>query len=160
MGARLRIESDRTDGGEAVGVLSVAGGVLSGVDIAPEQVPLAIDEFPLIMAIAAVAEGVTRIRGASELRVKESDRIAVMCRELSRLGIDVEERDDGAVVTGGAVRGGTVDSHGDHRVAMSLAVLGLAAEAPVSIENAEWIETSYPGFVDDMRALGAAMSWE
>lgn len=160
MGARLRIDADRTDGGEAAGVLSVAGGVLSGVDIAPEQVPLAIDEFPLIMAIAAVAEGVTRIRGASELRVKESDRIAVMCRELSRLGVEVEERDDGAIVTGGAVRGGTVDSHADHRVAMSLAVLGLAADAPVSIENAEWIETSYPGFVDDMRALGAVMAWE
>jgi 3-phosphoshikimate 1-carboxyvinyltransferase len=123
-------------------------------------VPQAIDEFPLLMALAAAAEGITRIRGASELRVKESDRIAVMCRELARLGVAVEELDDGAIITGGPVRGGEVDSHGDHRVAMSFAVLALVAEAPVTIDNAEWIETSYPGFVDDMTALGAEMLWE
>ncbi|NBD96391.1 MAG: 3-phosphoshikimate 1-carboxyvinyltransferase [Gammaproteobacteria bacterium] len=160
MGASIGIEGDRTEGGEPLGRVSVEGGALSGVDIAPELVPLAIDEFPLIMAMAAAAEGVTRIRGASELRVKESDRIAVMCRELARLGVQVEEFDDGAAVTGGRVRGGEVDSHGDHRVAMSFAVLALVAEAPVAIDNAEWIETSYPGFVDDMRALGAEMVWE
>ncbi|RFF30908.1 3-phosphoshikimate 1-carboxyvinyltransferase [Wenzhouxiangella sediminis] len=160
MGAQVAIEGDRTDGGEPLGRLTVEGSALAGIDIAPEQVPLAIDEFPLIMALAAAAEGVTRIRGASELRVKESDRIAVMCRELARLGVAVEELDDGAVVTGGPVRGGEVDSHGDHRVAMSLAVLALVAEAPVTIDNAEWIETSYPGFVEDIRALGAEMVWE
>lgn len=160
MGARVAIEDDRIEGGEPLGRLSVEGGVLSGVDIAPEQVPLAIDEFPLIMAMAAAAEGVTRIRGAGELRVKESDRIAVMCRGLARLGVAVEELDDGAVVTGGAVRGGEVDSHGDHRVAMSFAVLALVAEAPVAIDNAEWIRTSYPGFLEDMRGLGAEMEWE
>ena len=160
MGAQVDIRSDQADGGEPLGRLRVEAGSLSGVDIAPELVPLAIDEFPLIMALAAVAEGRTRIRGASELRVKESDRIAVMCRELARLGVEVEELDDGAIVSGGAVRGGKVDSHGDHRIAMSFAVLALAAEAHVAIENAEWIETSYPGFVDDMRALGAEMVWE
>lgn len=160
MGAKLEIEGHRADGGEPVGRLTVEGAGLSGVDIAPEQVPQAIDEFPLLMALAAAAEGTTRIRGASELRVKESDRIAVMCRELARLGVDVEELDDGAIVTGGPVLGGAVDSHGDHRVAMSLAVLALVAEAPVAIDNAEWIRTSYPGFVDDMRALGAEMVWE
>jgi len=84
----------------------------------------------------------------------------VMCRELFRLGVEVEELDDGAIVTGGRIRGGRVESHGDHRVAMSLAVLALAAEGPVEIDNAEWIRTSYPGFVDDMRALGAEMAWE
>lgn len=160
MGANIRIAVDETQGGEPLGRLGVESGSLAGIDIAPELVPLAIDEFPLIMALAAAAEGVTRIRGASELRVKESDRIAVMCRELARLGVAVEERHDGAIITGGRVRGGSVDSHGDHRVAMSLAVLALVAEGPVSIDNAEWIRTSYPGFVDDLRALGAEMVWE
>lgn len=159
MGAFLDIDSDQSEGGEPLGRLLVEAGSLSGVDIAPEQVPLAIDEFPLLMALAAAADGRTRIRGASELRVKESDRIAVMCRELSRLGAEVEELDDGAVITGGRVRGGEVDSHGDHRVAMSLAVLALVADGPVTIDNAQWIQTSYPGFVDDMRALGAEMEW-
>ena len=160
MGAAVEIDAEQTEGGEPLGRLIVEAGALSGVDIAPELVPLAIDEFPLVMALAAAAEGRTRIRGASELRVKESDRIAVMCRELSRLGAEVEELDDGAVITGGRIRGGEVDSHGDHRVAMSLAVVALVADGPVAIENAEWIQTSYPGFVDDMRELGAEMSWE
>lgn len=160
MGARLRIDGDQTTGGEPLARLVARGAALVGIDIAPELVPLAIDEFPLLMAMAAAAEGRTRVRGASELRVKESDRIAVMCRELARLGVEVEELEDGAVITGGRVRGGEVDSHGDHRVAMSLAVLALVAEAPVAIDNAEWIRTSYPGFVEDMRALGAEMEWE
>lgn len=159
MGAGLVTEGDQTEGGEPLGRLTVSASSLSGVDIAPDLVPLAIDEFPLIMALAAAAGGRTRVRGASELRVKESDRIAVMCRELARLGVELEELDDGAIITGGRIRGGEVDSHGDHRVAMSLAVLGLVAEGPVAIDNAEWIETSYPGFVDDMRALGAEMEW-
>ncbi|WP_376696482.1 3-phosphoshikimate 1-carboxyvinyltransferase [Wenzhouxiangella sp. EGI_FJ10305] len=160
MGAGLVMEGDQTEGGEPLGRLTVSASSLSGVDIAPDLVPLAIDEFPLIMALAAAAGGRTRVRGASELRVKESDRIAVMCRELARLGVELEELDDGAIITGGRIRGGEVDSHGDHRVAMSLAVLGLVAEGPVAIDNAEWIETSYPGFVDDMRALGAEMEWK
>jgi len=160
MGAGLTIEDGQTEGGEPLGRLGVVASALTGVDIAPDLVPLAIDEFPLIMALAAAAAGRTRIRGASELRVKESDRIAVMCRELGRLGVAVEELDDGAVITGGRVQGGEVDSHGDHRVAMSLAVLALVAEGPVAIDNAEWIRTSYPGFVGDMTVLGARMAWE
>ncbi len=160
MGAMMKIDSDQTRGGEPLGRLTVRAAALSGVDIAPEKVPVAIDEFPLVMAVAAAAEGRTRIRGAGELRVKESDRIAVMCRELSRMGVRVEELDDGAIVTGGAVRGGEVDSHGDHRVAMSLAVLALVAETPVVINDAQWIETSYPAFVADMKELGAEMEWE
>lgn len=160
MGAGVQIEGDQTAGGEPLGRLIVKADSLAGVDIAPDLVPLAIDEFPLVMALAAAADGRTRIRGARELRVKESDRIAVMCRELARLGVAVEEFDDGAVIDGGRVSGGEVDSHGDHRVAMSLAVLALAAEGPVAIDNAEWIRTSYPGFVDDMTALGAEMEWK
>jgi len=160
MGAEVEIRPDAMVGNEPVGTLIAHSSGLSGLDIPPDWVPLAIDEFPIIMALAAAAEGTTRITGAEELRVKESDRLAVMCRELARLGVSVEESADGAIVHGGRVEGGTVDSHGDHRIAMSLAVLGLVAQAPVLIENAEWIRTSYPGFVDDFRALGAVMYWE
>ncbi len=159
MGAQVACERTAGEPEEPAGDLTIEAGPLDGVDIAPELVPLAIDEFPVLMVLAARARGTTRIRGARELRVKESDRLAVMCRELARLGVSVEEWPDGADVVGGHVRGGRVDSHGDHRIAMSLAVLALAAEAPVEIENAEWIRTSYPGFVDDMRALGAEMEW-
>ena len=159
MGADLERTEVSGGEGEPSGHLRVRSGRLVGVTIAPEWVPLAIDEFPVLMALAACAEGTTRIRGAEELRVKESDRLAVMCRELSQLGVQVTEHPDGADISGGPVRGGRADSHGDHRIAMSLAVLGLVADGPVEIENAEWIRTSYPGFVDDMRALGAEMEW-
>jgi 3-phosphoshikimate 1-carboxyvinyltransferase len=159
MGAQMACERTTGELEEPAGDLTVEAGQINGVDIAPEQVPLAIDEFPVLMVLAACARGTTRIRGAEELRVKESDRLAVMCRELARLGVCVEEFADGADVAGGKVRGGRVDSHGDHRIAMSLAVLALAADAPVEIENAEWIRTSYPDFVDDMRTLGAEMEW-
>lgn len=160
MGAELKIVSEQAAGGEPVGRVSVRAADLNGVDIAPELVPLAIDELPLIMAVAAAARGTTRIRGAGELRVKESDRLAVMCQQLARLGLEVREFDDGAAITGGPVSGGHVDCHGDHRIAMSLAVLGLVASGPVIIDGAEWIATSYPNFVEDMRALGAGMEWQ
>lgn len=132
---------------------------LTGIDIPAEWVPLAIDEFPLVMALAAAASGKTSITGAAELRVKESDRLAVMVRQLQRLGVEAEERSDGAVIHGGRVRGGRVDAEGDHRIAMSLAVLALVAEAPVIIDGAEWIRTSYPGFVDAMTGIGASLAW-
>lgn len=146
-------------GAEPVGSIRARASALRGIDIPIDWVPLAIDEFPMVMALAAAAEGSTRIQGAGELRVKESDRLAVMCEQLVRLGVDLEETPDGATIRGGRVHGGRVDSCGDHRIAMSLAVLALVADAPVEIDNAEWISTSYPGFVDDMRALGADMEW-
>lgn len=133
---------------------------LRGVAVPPEWVPLAIDEFPLVMALAAVADGETGISGAAELRVKESDRLAAMVRQLRRLGVAADERSDGAVIRGGTVRGGQVDAEGDHRIAMSLAVLGLVADGPLEIAGAEWIRTSYPSFVDHLRALGADLEWQ
>lgn len=160
MGADLSWQADRSVGAEPVGSARVRSARLAGIEIPPEWVPLAIDEFPVVMALAAAASGQTRISGAAELRVKESDRLAVMCRQLERLGVKVEETEDGACVHGGAIAGGEVDSCGDHRIAMSLAVLGLVAEAPVLIANAEWIRTSFPGFVDDLRALGAELEWQ
>lgn len=159
MGANLELSPAEAIGAEPVGSIRVRRSDLVGIDIPGEWVPLAIDEFPIIMALAAVANGTTRIRAASELRVKESDRLAVMCAQLQRLGVELEETPDGAIIHGGQVSGGRVDSAGDHRIAMSLAVLALVAEDSVEIEQAEWIRTSYPGFVDDLSALGASLQW-
>ncbi|MGY6631858.1 MAG: 3-phosphoshikimate 1-carboxyvinyltransferase [Wenzhouxiangella sp.] len=159
MGGQLAIERQDTLGTEPVASLRLSSASLRGIDVPPEWVPLAIDEFPMLMAMAAAVEGTTRIRGAQELRVKESDRLAVMSEQLRQLGVRVQETPDGAVIEGGRVGGGRVDSHGDHRIAMSLAVLGLVADGPIEIANAQWIRTSYPAFVDDMNALGAGLEW-
>jgi 3-phosphoshikimate 1-carboxyvinyltransferase len=118
-----------------------------------------IDEFPILAALAAFAEGETRIAGAAELRVKESDRIALMVDGLRACGVDAEELPDGLIVRGAGpngVRGGAqVRTHGDHRVAMSFLVLGLASQAPVIVDEAEMIDTSFPDFAGFMRGLGA-----
>ena len=159
LGARLELQLDASVGLEPVGTLLARHRPLQGIAIPASWVPLAIDEFPIIMALAAAAQGQTVIQGAQELRVKESDRIAVMCAALRSLGISVAETADGAVIDGGVIQGGTVDSHGDHRIAMSTAVLGLIARDEVIIEQAEWIATSYPGFVDDLNGLGADAAW-
>jgi len=159
LGARLDMDLDESVGLEPVGTLRARHHRLHGVAIPASWVPLAIDEFPIIMALAAGAEGKTVIQGAQELRVKESDRIAVMCAALRSLGVAVRETPDGAVIDGGKIRGGVVDSHGDHRIAMSAAVLGLIARDEVIIEQAEWIATSYPDFVDDLNRLGAEADW-
>ena len=119
--------------------------------------PDMIDEMPLLMALAVTAQGTTRIRGAAELRVKESDRLAVMATGLRKLGVELEEYPDGIDIRGGSVTGGRVESAGDHRCAMSFAVLGLLASDRVQIEDAEFIATSYPGFIDDIGKLGANM---
>lgn len=159
MGADLVVDPADSVGTEPVGSIRVLARGLSGIEVPAEWVSLSIDEFPVVMALAAASEGVTRIHAAAELRVKESDRIAVMCRQLSELGVDLEERPDGAVIRGGPINGGRVDCHGDHRIAMSLAVLGLVARDAVEIDNADWIRTSYPAFTDDLASLGAELSW-
>ncbi|HKL53396.1 MAG TPA: 3-phosphoshikimate 1-carboxyvinyltransferase, partial [Wenzhouxiangellaceae bacterium] len=152
--------ADASAGAEPVAMLEISSPPqLVGSRIPDEWVPLAIDEFPLVMAMAAAAQGETVISGAGELRVKESDRLAVMSRQLRRLGVDVEERPDGAVVRGGRVRGGRVESEGDHRIAMSLAILALVADGPVEIDGAEWIRTSYPDFARHLESLGAQLQW-
>lgn len=159
LGARLELSLDKSVGLEPVGTLCARHQSLEGIAIPASWVPLAIDEFPIIMALAASARGQSTIQGAQELRVKESDRIAVMCTALRSLGVRVDETPDGAVIEGGAIQGGTVDSHGDHRIAMSAAVLGLIAQDEIIVEQAEWIATSYPGFVDDLKGLGADAAW-
>src|SRR5713226_4510994 len=147
MGAALVMENVREIGGEPVADIRVAGGNLHGIVIPPDKVPLAIDEFPALFVAAAAASGKTILTGATELRVKESDRIAVMAQGLRTLGITVEELPDGIVIEGGLLRGGVVDSQGDHRVAMAFAIAGLCAAGPIAIRDCKNVDTSFPGFV-------------
>ncbi|MGC8467182.1 MAG: 3-phosphoshikimate 1-carboxyvinyltransferase, partial [Acidithiobacillus sp.] len=154
MGARIDLLRLREVGGEPVADLRVRHAPLRGIDIPARLVPLAIDEFPAIFIAAAAADGVTRIRGAEELRVKESDRIAVMAAGLRGLGIVVEELADGAIIHGDALGAGEVDSHGDHRIAMAFAMAGLIARGPIHIRDCANVATSFPNFPELARAAG------
>ncbi len=154
MGARVSIEDLSMAGSEPVATLVAAASSLKGIEITPEMVPLAIDELPLVFALAACADGETVIRGAAELRHKESDRIAIMVACLKTLGIEVEEFPDGARIRGGQLRGGTVDCAGDHRIAMALCVVAMCAAEPVTILNTANVATSFPGFIPLMQSLG------
>lgn len=146
MGAEIELQNERSFGGEPVADLWVRGGGLQGIDIDPTLVASAIDEFPALFIAAACAEGVTRVTGAEELRVKESDRISAMVNGLKTLGIKAEGTPDGAVIHGGRLQGGQVDSLGDHRVAMSFAMAALRASAPIRILDCDNVNTSFPGF--------------
>jgi 3-phosphoshikimate 1-carboxyvinyltransferase len=158
MGADVRAAGDKGAGPgewEPSGTVRVAGAELSGTEVGGSEVPNLIDELPLVAVLGALAGGRTVIRDAAELRVKESDRIAAMAAGLTAAGVEVEERPDGMVVAGGRqVTGGcTVDSRGDHRVAMAMAVLALAARRPVSLRNVACIGTSYPRFWHDLETV-------
>ena len=158
MGADLTVENARESGGERVGDLRIRyAGRLRGTDIPASIVPALIDELPVLFALAATCEGTTRLRGAAELRVKESDRLAVMARGLEVLGVQLVEYEDGMDVTGGPVGHGTVDGAGDHRCAMSFCVLGQVADGPVTVHGCENIDTSYPSFVDHLKQVGGTI---
>ena len=158
MGAKLSISTESDQNTEPVGDVRIEfRGGLKAIDVPESLVPDMIDELPLLMALAVSASGLTRIRGAAELRVKESDRLAVMASGLRKLGVELKEFPDGIDIMGGKISGGRVASAGDHRCAMSFAVLGLLASAQVEIEDAEYIATSYPGFSSDLNRLGANM---
>ncbi|HEX2140252.1 MAG TPA: 3-phosphoshikimate 1-carboxyvinyltransferase [Woeseiaceae bacterium] len=158
MGGDIELENPRFLGDEPVADIRVRSSALRGIRVDPKLVPLAIDEFPVLFVAAAAARGATSFEGIGELRVKESDRIAVMARALQRLGIRVEETGDGAIVHGGLIQGGTVDSDGDHRVAMSMAVAGTVAAAPVRILNADNVATSFPGFASRLQGIGGKIA--
>ena len=147
MGADITEESAGEQGGEPVADLRVRYAPLRGVTIPTALVPDMIDEFPALFVAAALASGATRIEGVSELRVKESDRLAAMSNALVALGCKLEERPDGAVIEGGTLRGGRVDSHGDHRIAMSLAIAGQLSSGEVEILDCANVDTSFPGFM-------------
>lgn len=159
MGADLTIANRRTSGGEEVGDVTARHSSLIGVVVPEARAASMIDEYPILAATAAFAEGPTVMRGVGEMRVKESDRIALMVAGLSACGVKVEEEPEGFIVTGGTVAGGAVvaTSH-DHRIAMSHLVLGLAAQAPVAVRDPEMIATSFPGFVELMAGLGAGVA--
>ena len=157
MGADIRLVNPRTCGAEPVADLEVRAARLRGVRVPESLVPLAIDEFPAFFIAAACAEGETLVTGAGELRVKESDRIAVMADGLAALGVRHEVLADGMRIEGGPLGGGTVDSRGDHRIAMSFAVASLRASAPIEILDVANVATSFPGFATLGRRLGLAI---
>jgi 3-phosphoshikimate 1-carboxyvinyltransferase len=154
MGASIEFFNLRVEGGEPVADLRVRGGALRGVEIGPEMVARTIDEYPVLSVAAALAEGVTTISGAKELRYKESDRIATMTQELRKLGVKVEEREDGMTIEGRRrLQGASLRSYGDHRVAMALAVAALAAEGGLEIDDSACADISFPGFFDLLEGI-------
>ena len=157
MGGRIDIRSRRVLGGEPVADILVSRSELRGIEVRPEWVPLAIDEFPVLFVAAAFANGRTVVRGAEELRYKESDRLGVMAAGLRRLGADVEERPDGLVIVGGELHGGRVDAQGDHRNAMAFAVAGSAAREPVEVLGTDQVSTSFPDFERVAAGCGLAI---
>ena len=158
MGADIQVSDPRQVGGEPVADLRVRHAPLHGIRIPESQVPLAIDEFPALFVAAACAEGETLLTGAAELRVKESDRIQVMADGLAALGMEAEPTADGMRIRGGAMAGGRVDSHGDHRIAMAFAMASLRAGGGILIDDCDNVDTSFPGFLGLARGAGLRLT--
>ncbi len=160
MGARIERLEERNEGGEDVADLRVRGGTLRGVEVPAARAPSMIDEYPILAVAAACAEGTTVMRGLKELRVKESDRLAATAALLRGNGVAVDIEGDDLIVHGKGrpAGGGTVTTHMDHRIAMAAIVLGLASDKPVQIDDGTFIATSFPGFVELMRSLGAELT--
>lgn len=154
MGAKLFLSNQKTVGGEPVADITVEYSQLHGIEIPESEIPLAIDEFPVLFVAAANALGDTVLHGAEELRVKESDRIDAMAKGLATIGIKTEVYPDGIKISGGPTAGGTVDSFGDHRIAMAFSVAALTASAPITVLNCNNVATSFPGFVESAANLG------
>ena len=154
MGAEVEVEPVGERGGEPIGTVRVRGSALAGTEVGGTEIPLAIDELPLVALAACFAEGETTIRDAAELRRKESDRVATTCEALAALGGQAEPLEDGMRIVGtGGLRGGTVHSHGDHRIAMLGAIAGLASREGVVVEGMDAAAVSYPAFVEDLASL-------
>ena len=154
MGADISLINEREVGGEPVADIVVKSAQLQGIEIPPHLVPLAIDEFPVIFVAASCARGVTVLTEAEELRVKESDRIQVMADGLITLGVQAEPTPDGMKILGGKIKGGTVHSHGDHRIAMAFAVASLVADGAITIHDCDNVNTSFPGFAELANSAG------
>ncbi len=158
MGGDIQLLDEREVGGEPVADIRIRYSPLKGIVIPEQQIPLAIDEFPVLFVAAACAEGETVLRGAEELRVKESDRIEAMAVGLRTLGIDVETFPDGLRIVGGKLGSGEIDSHGDHRIAMAFAVAALRARGPIVIADCANVATSFPGFVELANQAGMQLT--
>ena len=148
MGADITLSNKAMTGGEPVADIRVKYAPLKGIQIPEDQVPLAIDEFPALFVAAACAEGQTVLTGAEELRVKESDRIQAMADGLTILGVDAKSTEDGIIINGGVIGSGEVESHDDHRIAMSFAIAGLQAGGNIQINDCANVATSFPNFID------------
>jgi 3-phosphoshikimate 1-carboxyvinyltransferase len=162
MGADLTIGNARDAGGEPVGDVTARFSPLTGVEVPAARAPSMIDEYPILAVAAAFASGTTTMRGIGEMRVKESDRVALMAQGLAACGVIVAEEPEALIVTGSGAApagGGLITTHGDHRIAMSHLVLGLAAREAVTVDQPGMIATSFPGFVELMRGLGATIEW-
>ena len=154
MNADIKVHNKSMLGGEPVASITACSSQLHGIDIPPELVPSAIDEFPILCIAAACAQGVTRVKQAEELRVKESDRINLIAQGLRTLGIKVEEFSDGLEISGGELTGGQIESRGDHRIAMAFTIAALRAQLPIEILDCENVATSFPCFVETARSTG------
>jgi 3-phosphoshikimate 1-carboxyvinyltransferase len=157
MGADIRVEPRAGANAEPIADIHVRASALSGIRVPEAMVPLAIDEFPAFFIAAAAARGETLVRGAAELRVKESDRLAVMAEGLRALGIECELLADGLRIQGGAMHGGRIDSHGDHRIAMAFAIASVSARESIEIDDVANVATSFPGFPALARSVGLAL---
>jgi 3-phosphoshikimate 1-carboxyvinyltransferase len=157
MGAQVALKDPREISGEPVADLHCRSVPrLAAAKVGAEMIPAIIDEFPILCVLATQAEGVTEIRGAEELRVKESDRISTMASELRAMGVDIEEYPDGVAIRGGAhLRGASVKSHGDHRIAMALSVASLAAAGTTMLDGVSSVDVSFPGFYETLGILTA-----
>ena len=154
MGAKLREEEETRGPGEPCGRIEIVGRSLRGTEIGGAEIPNVIDELPVLAVAGALAGGTTVIKDAAELRVKESDRLAVVARHLTAMGADVTEHPDGLEIRGGRpLHGARLESHGDHRIAMAFAIAGLFADGETVIENASCVETSYPGFAGQLERI-------
>ncbi len=154
-GARVELKGQRESGGEPLADVAVSGGELNAFELSGGLIPLLLDEIPVLAVAACLARGRTQIRDAAELRVKESDRLAATGRELGKMGARIQELEDGLIIEGPArLRGAEVSAHGDHRLAMALAIAGLVAEGETVIDGAESVDISYPGFWETLASLG------
>lgn len=156
MGARVR-EFVHSSQGEPIGTVEIEGCELKATHIGGREIPNVIDELPVLAVAAALAKGVTVITDAGELRVKETDRLAAIAGHLKAMGVAVVEKEDGLEITGGGLlKGATLDSLGDHRIAMAFAIAGLFAEGETVITGTECVNTSYPGFYETLQAVAAS----
>jgi len=161
MGADISLSNERDEGGEKVADLTVRASELHGVEVPASRAPSMIDEYPILGVAAAFASGRSVMHGLSELRVKESDRLAAIVAGLRACGVDARDEGDSLIVEGQSSTppgGGDVQAHHDHRIAMSFLVMGLAAQRSVTVDSADMIATSFPGFVPLMRSLGAQIA--
>ena len=157
MGADITLTNERLAGDEPIADIQVKSAELNGIDVPEHLVPLAIDELPVVFIAAAAANGITRVTGAQELRVKESDRIASMAEGLEAIGVQATATDDGMIVHGSPIRGGVVETHFDHRIAMSFCIAALRSTDPIVVKDAQHIDTSFPGFFRLITELGMSV---